>query len=182
MQGSDRDRESRSENGTRAQISIDAMAFAKTVAAEYEEFEAGQRDSLYAFFGRALTSYRKFLKDPDGYADLLKLTYIKKLREKPAVTTTSRLVLYMLTNAKTDTKGNTAGKYARVVDYLRKEGVENAVAAADVRKERGEDAILQTARGRAAPRDSKRGQILWEGFEEGLLRLVLASARGDRPE
>lgn len=42
---------------------------------------------------------------------------------------TSRLVLYFLTNAQSGAERNTAGKYARIVDYLHKERVVNAAAA-----------------------------------------------------
>ena len=75
-----------------ATVSINAMAFAKKVAAEYKEWKSNNRNGLYAFFGRALMSYRKFLKDPGGYDELLGLDNISGLREKPDLKTASRLV------------------------------------------------------------------------------------------
>ena len=78
------------------------MAFAQEVAAEFEKLETGYRNGLYNFFGRALISYRKFLEDPDGYKEMLDHENIAGLREKPDLKTTSRLVLYFLTNAQND--------------------------------------------------------------------------------
>ncbi len=60
---------------------------------------------------------------------------------------TSRLVLYFLTNAQNEAERNTAGKYARVVDYLHKERVDNVAAADHVRSLGGMNAILKKARG-----------------------------------
>lgn len=131
-------------------LSIGAMAFAQKVAAEFEVLETGYRNGLYNFFGRALTSYRKFLQDPDGYKALLSKDNIARLREQPDLKTTSRLVVYFLTNAKTEVERNTAGKYARIVDYLHQERVDAAVAADHVRSVGGMDAILKKARGRKA--------------------------------
>ena len=127
------------------------MTFARTVAAEFEKLETGYRNGLYNCIGRALTSYRKFLKDPAGYEELLGQDNIKGLPEKPEVQETSRLVLYFLTGAKTDAERNTPGKYARIVDYLHKERVENAAAAAErIRKAGGIVEILKKARARSA--------------------------------
>jgi hypothetical protein len=137
-------------------ISINAMAFAKEVATEFEKLETGYRNGLYNFYGRALTSYRKFLKDPDGYKELLGQDNIAGLREKPDLKTTSRLVLYYLTGARNDPERNTAGKYARVVDYLHQERIGGAADAAEhIRSEGGLDAILKKVRGREAPKVTK---------------------------
>jgi hypothetical protein len=122
------------------------MAFAEKVAAEFEKLETGYRNGLYQFFARALTSYRKFLKDPDGYKELLSHYNIAGLREKPELKVTSRLVLYFLTNAQSAER-NTVGKYARIVDYLHKERVDNATAADHVRELGGMAAVLKKARG-----------------------------------
>jgi hypothetical protein len=126
------------------------MAFAKKVAHEFTELETGYRNGLYQFFGRALTSYRKFLKDRDGYRELLGQENILKLREKPMLKDTSRLVIYYLVNARNDTERNTAGKYARIVDYLYKEGVISANVVEYVQGAGGMDAILKKARKRDA--------------------------------
>ena len=123
------------------------MAFAKKLSAEYEKLQTGYRNGLYNFFGRALISYRKFLKEPDGYKELLSQDHISGLREKPELRKTSRLVLYLLTNAQSDAERNTAGKYARIVDYLKKERIKSADAADHVRSAGGMDAILKKARG-----------------------------------
>ena len=131
------------------------MAFARTVAAEFEKLETGYRNGLYNCIGMALTSYRKFLKDPADYQDLLGEPNISVLpeKDKPRVEETSRLVLYFHTGAKTDDQRNTAGKYARIVDYLHKERVENAAAAAErIRKAGGIVKILKEARRREAPK------------------------------
>jgi hypothetical protein len=96
----------------------------------------------------ALTSYRKFLKDPAGYRELLGEPNILMLPEedKPRVEETSRLVLYFLTGAKTGAERNTAGKSARIVDYLHEERVKNAAAAERIRKAGGIEKILKEAR------------------------------------
>jgi hypothetical protein len=137
-------------SAARPLLSIRAMAYAQEVAADFKRLETGYRNGLYNFFGRALTSYRKFLKDPDGYKALLSQDNIVGLPEKPELKTTSRLVLYFLTNAQNEAERNTAGKYARVVDYLHKERVDNGAAADHVRSAGGMDAILKRARGREA--------------------------------
>ena len=125
------------------------MAFAQEVAAEFEKLETGYRNGLYNFFGRALISYRKFLDDPAGYKELLDQENIAGLREKPDLKTTSRLVLYYLTGARNEPERNTAGRYARVVDYLHQARVGGAAASADhVRELGGMDAVLKKARGR----------------------------------
>ncbi len=126
------------------------MAFAKTIATKYQASQTGYRNELCNFLGKALTAYRKFLKDPDGYEELLGQDIISGLREKPHVKETSRLVLYFLTNAQGGPERNTAGKYARIVDYLHKQGVDNAAAAEHVQELGGMDAVLKKARGQAA--------------------------------
>jgi hypothetical protein len=142
-----RDHDQRPESDARLVNSIGALAFARTVAAEFEKLETGYRNGLYNCIGRALTSYRKFLKDPAEYEELLGQDNIKGLPEKPEVQATSRLVLYFHTGAKTDPQRNTAGKYARIVDYLHRERVENAAAAAErIRKAGGIQKILKEAR------------------------------------
>ena len=141
---------------------IGAMAFARTVAAEFVKVETGYRNGLYGCIGMALTSYRKFLKDPADYKDLLGEPNISVLpeKDKPRVEETSRLVLYFHTGAKTDDQRNTAGKYARIVDYLHKERVENAAAAAErIRKAGGIVEILKEARGREAPKGTRSSEI-----------------------
>jgi hypothetical protein len=64
--------------------------------------------------------------------------------------TTSRLVLYYLTGARNEPERNTAGKYARIVDYMDKERVANAAAADYVRGAGGIAELLKKARGREA--------------------------------
>jgi hypothetical protein len=137
----------RPQNAEKPLLSIGAMAFAQEVAAAFEKLETGYRDGVYNFIERALISYRKFLKDPDGYEELLDQEIISGLREKPDLKKTSRLVLYFLTNAQSGAERNTAGKYARIVDYLHKERVDNAAAADHVRELGGTDAVLKKARG-----------------------------------
>jgi hypothetical protein len=141
------DHDQRPKSDARPVITLGALAFARTVAAEFVKLETGYRNGLYDCIGKALTSYRKFLKDPADYEELLGEANIKGLPEKPEVQVTSRLVLYFHTGAKTDAQRNTAGKYARIVDYLHKERVENAAAAAErIRKAGGIVEILKEAR------------------------------------
>jgi hypothetical protein len=149
-------------------LSINAMPFAQTVAAEYQALETGYRNGLYKCFGRALTSYRKFLKDPGGYQELLGQDNIAGLREKPDLKTTSRLVLYYLTGARNEPERNTAGKYARVVDYLHQERIGGDSDTADyVLSVGGMNAVLKKARAREVlkaadqtlhDRDFRRGE------------------------
>jgi hypothetical protein len=141
------DHDQRPKSDARPVITLGALAFARTVAAEFVKLETGYRNGLYNCIGKAVTSYRKFLKDPADYEELLGEANIKGLPEKPEVQVTSRLVLYFHTGAKTDAQRNTAGKYARIVDYLHKERVENAAAAAErIRKAVGIQKILKEAR------------------------------------
>jgi len=126
---------------------ISAMAFAEEVAAEYREISAGFRKKLYNFFGLALKSYRKFLSDEIARKFLLDQDNISRLREKPSLEKTSRLLLYFLIDPQNEAERNTVGKYARVVDYLHKKGVDNA-AAADYVEANGIEEILKKARGR----------------------------------
>jgi len=123
------------------------MAFARKVAAEYQEMETGYRNALYAFLARALTSYRKFLKEPGSYDELCAEDNISPLREKPALENTSRLALYFHTGVRNEAERNTAGKYARIVDHLYQERINSAAAADYIRDEGGIDAMLQKARG-----------------------------------
>jgi hypothetical protein len=127
-------------------IPIGAMAFAKKVADEFNTLETGYRKELYRFFGKALTAYKKFLKDPAGYKELLRHENIAKIREKPKLKETSRLVLYLLTNAKSGAERDTAAKYAHVVDYLYREGIDSAAVVEYVQSAGGKDAILKKAR------------------------------------
>jgi hypothetical protein len=139
-----------------ALLPTSAMTFAKEVATEFKKLETGYRNGLYKFLGRAMISYRKFLDDPAGYKELLNHENIAGLREKPELETTSRLVLYYLIGARNDPERNTAGKYARVVDYLHEERVGGAADAAEhIRSEGGMDAILKKARGREALKVTK---------------------------
>ncbi len=150
MLGQRHDGVPRSESAEKPPLSIGAMAFAQKVAAEYKELEAGYRKKLYNFIGRALTSYRKFLRGKIARKALLSQDIITGLREKPQLEKTSRLLLYFLTDAQNEADRNTAGKYARIVDYLHKERVANADAADYVRGAGGIDEILKKARGSEA--------------------------------
>jgi hypothetical protein len=130
------------------------MSYAQQVAAGFKKFETGYQNGLCNFIGKALTSYRKFLRDPDGYKALLRQDNITGLREKPELKTTSRLVLYFLTNAQNEAERNTARKYARIVDYLHKERVENGAAADHVRSVGGIAAIFRSEWGAKRSRES----------------------------
>ena len=52
---------------------------------------------------------------------------------------TSRLVLYLLTNAKSGAERETAAKYAHVVDYLYREGIDSADVVEYVQSAGGKD-------------------------------------------
>ena len=140
-----RDHAPRPPNTRKPRSPLGAMAYAQKVAADYQALETGYRNGRYKLIGSALTSYRKFLKDTVGYEELLGQDNIAGLREKPDLKTTSRLVLYYLTGARNEPERNTAGKYARVVDYIHKEGIDSA-AAADYVRTHGIDEILKKAR------------------------------------
>jgi hypothetical protein len=122
------------------------MAFAKEVTDWFNTVETGYRKELYRFFGKALTAYKKFLKDPEDYKELLRQENIAKIREKPKLKETSRLVLYLLTNAKSGAERETAAKYAHVVDYLYREGIDSAAVVEYVQSAGGKDEILKKAR------------------------------------
>ena len=129
------------------------MALGKAWAASNQPAEAqtGYRNGLYNCTGRALTSYRKFLKDTVDYNELLRKDNIAALREKPDPNKTSRLVLYHMTGARNEPERNAAGKLARVVDYLHREGIGGEADAAEyIRSAGGIDEILERARGREA--------------------------------
>jgi hypothetical protein len=136
-------------------LSVGAMAFARKVAAEYQEMETGYRNALYGFLAKALKSYRKFLKEPGSYEELCAEDNISALREKPALECTSRLALYFHTGARNEAERNTAGKYARIVDYLHQERIRSDAAADHIRDEGGIDAMLRKARGHETPKESE---------------------------
>jgi hypothetical protein len=172
----------RAQSAQKHPISTGAMAFAQEVAAKFEKLETGYRNGLYNFFGTALISYRKFLDDPAGYKELLDQENIAGLREKPDLETTSRLVLYYLTGARNKPERTTAGRYARVVDYLSQERVGGVAAAADhVRVLGGMDAVLKLARGREtlkAAKETPRDDVqdLDQEDEPGARSLALTSS------
>ncbi len=145
-----RDRIPRLESAEKPPALIGAMGFAQKVAADYKELEAGYRNKLYDFIAKALTSYQKFLRGKIARKALLSQDNISRLREKPPLEETSRMLLYYLTDARSGPERNTAGKYARVVDYLHKEGIDSAAAADYIRAANGIDEILKKARGREA--------------------------------
>jgi hypothetical protein len=151
-------------------ISIGAMAYARELKAEYDALDRGYRNSLYKFLGGALTSYRKFLKDTVGYKELLSQDSISGLREKPDLRKTSRLLLYHLTGARNDPERTDAGKLARVVDYLHREGIGGDVAAEYIRNAGGKEAILKKARKRKAPKAAQETEqddvSVFEGGED----------------
>jgi hypothetical protein len=126
------------------------MVYAREVRAEYKDLKTGYNNGRCSFTGKALISYRKYLGDPVGYSELLGEDNIVGLREKPDLKTTSRLVLYYLTDAQSEAERNTAGKYARIVDYLHKERVADADAANHVRNAGGIEKILKKAPGHKA--------------------------------
>ena len=167
----------RPESAEKPLVSISAMDFAKKIAPKYQVLQTNYRNGLCIFIGMALTSYRKFLKDSDGYNELLSEDIISGLREKPDGMKTSRLVLYFLTNAESGAERNTAGKYARIVDYLHKERVDNAAAAEHVRELGGMDAVLKKARGQAADETLQDdGQDVYQGEEPDQTSRTPASA------
>jgi hypothetical protein len=134
---------------------LGAMAYARAVRAEYKELEkleAGYHKSRHKFVQSALISYRKFLVNPTDYRKLLSEENIKDLLQKPDLKKTSRLPLYYFTGAQNEAQRNTAGKYARIVDYLQEQGVENSAAADYVEKAGGIEALLKEVRGNGAPK------------------------------
>lgn len=145
-----RNEDERPERAARPILTIGAMAYADELKADYREFETGYRNTRYKYIGRALTSYRKFLKDTVGYTELLSQDNIKGLREKPDLKKTSRLLLYYITGARNEPERNAAGKLARVVDYLHREGIGGDAAAEHIQSAGGIDEILKKARGREA--------------------------------
>ena len=72
------DHDQRPESDERPVITLGALAFARTVAAAFAKLETGYRNGLYDCIGAALTWYRKFLKDPAGYEELLTLPNISR--------------------------------------------------------------------------------------------------------
>jgi hypothetical protein len=88
-----------SQSAGRPLLSIDAMTFARTLAAEYQEMETGYRNVRYGFLAKALTSYRKFLKEPGSYEELCAEDNISPLREKPALSSAPRDWFYIFTPA-----------------------------------------------------------------------------------
>ena len=150
MMNKNRDHSEHPESAARPLLSIGAMAYADELKADYQEEETSYRSSRYKLIGRALTSYRKFLKDTVGYTELLSQDNIKGLREKPDLKKTSRLVLYYITGARNEPERNSAGKLARVVDYLHREGIGGDAAAEHIQSAGGIDEILKKARGREA--------------------------------
>jgi len=146
-----------------------AMSYAKQVAAEFKTMESGYRNSLYSFLAHALTSYHNFLRDPGGYAQLLRHDGIAKLREKPELESTSRLVLYYLTGATNAAERNTAQKYAAVVDHLHREHISEKAASDYIRNEGGVAAIMPKAR---APKTTEEE----ENFSHDLIQAHEANA------
>jgi hypothetical protein len=151
-----------------------AMANAKEVRDEYKRLEIAHRDGLYRFFGMALGSYRQFLVDPVSCSQLLNEDNIKDLPQKPALKKTSRLLLYYHTGAHDDAGRTIAGKYARVVDYLHKEGIADTDAAEYVKKARGLEGMLNIARGHKAPKaaDETRQDDDWDVDQGEQPRLI----------
>ncbi len=167
MLNPDRDHLPRSASAAPSGELTDATLFANAVAAEFEKWETGSLAGLYHFFGRALTSYRKYRNDAAAYEELLDLDYIAGLREKPDVMDTSRLVLYKLTTAQDGARRNAAGRYARVVDYLFQQRVKERDAVKYVEEAGGQDAILKLARGHSTPKDADRDESVHEDLEHG---------------
>ena len=83
MLNPERDHVPRPQGAGKPQQSIGAMAFARIVAAEYQELVSGYRNGLYDFFGRAMVSYLRFLQDPEGDPELRGQDNISGLHEKP---------------------------------------------------------------------------------------------------
>jgi hypothetical protein len=142
------------------------MAFARKIAAEYKEMETGYRNERCGFVAKALASYRKFLKEPGSYEELCAEDNISPLREKPALERTSRLALYFHTGARNEAERNTAGKYARIVDYLHQQHISSADAVDYIRDGGGIDAILQKARGHEMPKESEDDVVETQQGEE----------------
>ena len=129
---------------------IDAMAHAKQVKAEYQELERSFRKGLYKVLDGALSSYRIFLTDKTAQKALFSQDNIVGLREQPALKETSRILLYYLTDARSEPERNIAGKYASVVDFLHEQGVENDDAAKYIEEAGGIEELLKRARKRDA--------------------------------
>jgi hypothetical protein len=126
------------------------MTHAKDVKAEYKELERGFRKGIYKVRGRALSSYRIFLTDETAQDALFHQDNIARLREQPALEETSRMLLYYLTDARSEPERNISGKYACVVDFLHEQGVENDDAAKYIEEAGGIEELLKRARKRDA--------------------------------
>jgi hypothetical protein len=126
------------------------MAHAKQVKAEYQELMRAFRKGLYKALGGALSSYRIFLADETAQKALFSQDNIVGLREQPALDETSRILLYYLTDARSEPERNIAGKYACVVDFLYEQHVENEAAAEYIKQAGGIEELLKKARKREA--------------------------------
>jgi hypothetical protein len=144
------------------------MAHAKEVKGEYKELDRSFQKGRYKFVGRGLASYRNFLNDKTAQEALLSQDNIARLREKPALEKTSRLLLYFLTDARSEPERNIAGKYACIVDFLHEQGVENDDAAEYVEKAGGIEELLKRARkGQALKSADETMQSGDQDFENG---------------
>ena len=136
----------------------DAMAYAMEVKAEYKELERGYRKGRYKFSGNALKSYRIFLGDETEEKALFGQENIVRLRQKPPpLKETSLVLLYYLTDAQSEPERNKAGKYARIVDFMDKQGVEDDEAAEYIQKAGGIEELLKEARKGQALKTAERG-------------------------
>jgi hypothetical protein len=99
-------------------LTVRAMALAEKVSGEYRDVQHGYTSGLWRCLARTLVVYMKFLKEPEAQKELLCHKNVADLRQKPKLAHTSRLLLYVITNATDSDERTEAGKYARVVDYL----------------------------------------------------------------
>jgi hypothetical protein len=157
-------------NAEEPQSVIDAMAHAKEVKAEYKELVRAFRKRLYKVLGGSLACYRNFLKDKTAQVALFGQDNIVRLREKPALKETSRLLLYYLTDARSEPERNIAGKHACIVDFLYDQDVENVDAAEYIEKAGGIEQLLKKARKdralRAADETMQSGDQGFDSREE----------------
>ncbi len=99
-------------------LTIGAMALVEKVAGEYHEVQSGYTKGLWRCLARILVIYKKILKDPEAQKELFCHKNVTGLPQKPPLSKTSRLLLYVIANVTDSDERTEAGKYARVVDYL----------------------------------------------------------------
>ena len=134
------------------------LSKAEHLRGAYAEVEDGHDAKVRQFLERAYFVAAQFRRQPGDFERLQAHSFWKETRQKPKDPSTSKWVLYFITQARTPNVRNRAGKYAVILDGLMHDQVEISAVAARIKELGGIDAAYEAIASKPSPNCGHQAQ------------------------